>query len=910
MQVFVLGMHRSGTSALARVLNLTGLYFGGENVSNRYNDENPKGFWERRDVRTLNDTILLNANCDWDCVSAFDLRSVSTEAMTAYQSSAADIVFNMDAHRPWFIKEPRLSILFPVWRDVLETPVCVHIHRNPLEVAHSLNARNGIPINVGIALWEIYTIRALEASAELPRVLVSYEDMMRNPMPTISFIHDALVEYTSYRLRLPNESEVGRFLENGLYHHRKSVESFWSVATAEQRALYDLLRNATDAAAIVAPEFSSTGLATLRTYEESKVDIALRRERANARQRAQSAPNLEIQLALKALELKYALSKEREVSTQNRQLQGEVVQLRQKEGTVRTELALSGQVASHLERERAELVDDNARLKRESADLERKRAELADSNARLEREKADLERERADLERERAELADGNARLKRESADWKRKRAELADDNARLERERTDLERERAELADDNARLKRESADWERKRAELADSNARLEREKADLERERTDLERERAELADDNARLKRESADWKRKRAELADDNARLEREKADLERERTDLERERAELADDNARLEREREELASDSARLERERAELAGDNARLERERAGLEGERDELTQNNARLERQWKALELRSADAREEAAKRHREFADTVKIWDMELARKKVKVAELKEFAANVAGEIDSLLRSSRWRLGDAVLSSRYLLRRRPPSARDLLSRVQMQHQAKRQMLHAMAVSVESMAQDASRYILSPPAAGVQTSPNRDTELVRMLSDRVSALARRASEIEELHEFIDAINDIGAMLITSRRWRLGHFLLSSSRWMFGQERPLTAANSLSRLIEERRLDNDPGAEVSMPVQVVDPEKRHGIDLQCQRKWRKPKTSISSCVSTMRWTMWNDVLRPFLLGARSTFVSSLLTMDLTRKLPLGYGRSRAKSKRLWS
>ena len=61
MQVFILGMHRSGTSALARVLNLMGLYFGGERVSTGRNRENRKGFWERRDVRLLNDTILFNA---------------------------------------------------------------------------------------------------------------------------------------------------------------------------------------------------------------------------------------------------------------------------------------------------------------------------------------------------------------------------------------------------------------------------------------------------------------------------------------------------------------------------------------------------------------------------------------------------------------------------------------------------------------------------------------------------------------------------------------------------------------------------------------------------------------------------------------------------------------------------------
>ena len=154
MQVFILGMHRSGTSALARVLNLMGLYFGGENVGTGRSAENIKGFWERRDVRDLNDAILATAGCDWDVVSALRLDTVAADTRAGYASAAANTVLNLDAHRPWFIKEPRLCLLFPIWQQALETPFAIHVHRNPLEVARSLAVRNGIPIDVGLALWE------------------------------------------------------------------------------------------------------------------------------------------------------------------------------------------------------------------------------------------------------------------------------------------------------------------------------------------------------------------------------------------------------------------------------------------------------------------------------------------------------------------------------------------------------------------------------------------------------------------------------------------------------------------------------------------------------------------------------------------------------------------------------------
>ena len=61
MQLFVMGMHRSGTSLTARLLNLMGVYFGPEDALMEADRFNPKGYWERKDVYQLNKTILQHA---------------------------------------------------------------------------------------------------------------------------------------------------------------------------------------------------------------------------------------------------------------------------------------------------------------------------------------------------------------------------------------------------------------------------------------------------------------------------------------------------------------------------------------------------------------------------------------------------------------------------------------------------------------------------------------------------------------------------------------------------------------------------------------------------------------------------------------------------------------------------------
>ena len=71
MQILVLGMHRSGTSMVARLLNLMGAYFAPEGVSLGANQENPKGFWERRDLCALNEMVLQSSGADWHRLSGF-----------------------------------------------------------------------------------------------------------------------------------------------------------------------------------------------------------------------------------------------------------------------------------------------------------------------------------------------------------------------------------------------------------------------------------------------------------------------------------------------------------------------------------------------------------------------------------------------------------------------------------------------------------------------------------------------------------------------------------------------------------------------------------------------------------------------------------------------------------------------
>ena len=225
MQLFVLGMHRSGTSAVTRLLNMAGAYFGPEGISNGADEGNLKGFWERRDVRAICDGLLQESGHDWWRLSGFALGNIPDEVRERHLSTLGKLLLEIDAHRPWVVKEPRLCVLFPLVRPLLEIPVCVHVAREPLEVAESLETRNGFPSPAGLALWELYTVHAFRASSGLPRLLVHYEDLVSSPVSTLAKLVGQLTELGVSGLHVPAEREITAYISPELHRGRRAPET-------------------------------------------------------------------------------------------------------------------------------------------------------------------------------------------------------------------------------------------------------------------------------------------------------------------------------------------------------------------------------------------------------------------------------------------------------------------------------------------------------------------------------------------------------------------------------------------------------------------------------------------------------------------------------------------------------------
>jgi len=217
----VLGMHRSGTSAVTQMLALAGAALP-QNVMGG-DEHNAKGYFEPWKIAMFNDARLRAGGAAWDDIFAFPYRPLDTRAERQWLNRAAALFEEEygQARHP-LLKDPRVTVLMPFWRAVLtELDVaarCVIPVRHPLAVAGSLARRNGFAPEKSVLVWTAYMLAAEAYTRDLPRAFVSYDRLLsdwRAEAARIAAAHGA---------PLPNLTEaagkaIDRFLTPELRHN-------------------------------------------------------------------------------------------------------------------------------------------------------------------------------------------------------------------------------------------------------------------------------------------------------------------------------------------------------------------------------------------------------------------------------------------------------------------------------------------------------------------------------------------------------------------------------------------------------------------------------------------------------------------------------------------------------------------
>jgi hypothetical protein len=215
-------MHRSGTSALARVLNLIGVSLGRHLVKPAR--ANPTGFWENARIVDCHIDLLYAMDSYYDDILPLPEGWEQNPIAVPYRQRMQRIVAREFARRPlWGFKDPRACRLLAMWNllfDEMGLRSCFTlIVRNPDEVAQSLRTRNGFSYNQSLMLSLGHMLDPERHTRLRPRVLLTFEQLMSDWRKQIERIGRELkIDWPK-----PPKSvaaEVGRFLDPALRHHR------------------------------------------------------------------------------------------------------------------------------------------------------------------------------------------------------------------------------------------------------------------------------------------------------------------------------------------------------------------------------------------------------------------------------------------------------------------------------------------------------------------------------------------------------------------------------------------------------------------------------------------------------------------------------------------------------------------
>jgi O-antigen biosynthesis protein len=190
--LLVLGMHRSGTSALTRGARVFGANFSGRLVDAQI--DNPKGFWEDADLMALHQEIFEALGMAWNRLTPVSPAEVRRLEALGFRGKAEQLLRTKmagggDIHA---FKHPRMAKLFPFWKEVFATGdfevICLLAVRNPLSVARSLTSRNGTGKTYSCLMWLSHVIPSLFVPDPSRAIVVDYDRLLTNPSVEIQRI--------------------------------------------------------------------------------------------------------------------------------------------------------------------------------------------------------------------------------------------------------------------------------------------------------------------------------------------------------------------------------------------------------------------------------------------------------------------------------------------------------------------------------------------------------------------------------------------------------------------------------------------------------------------------------------------------------------------------------------------------
>lgn len=240
--VLVLGMHRSGTSAVAGMFARAGFFPGREDELMPPGEDNPAGYYENWQVYRANELVLEKLGRSWFDPPAREAQlAAQTSLLPILRAPLEDLIDGADG-APVVLKDPRISVMLPLWEQALAGRLHpVLVVRDPIEIARSLLLRDGTPPPFGLAAWEVHMSALLEHLDGREVTVAPYAALMSDPSLAPQLVATAAARLDPGRSRRVDTVQPADAIRPTLRHNEAADVDHDEQLTRHQQELWDFL---------------------------------------------------------------------------------------------------------------------------------------------------------------------------------------------------------------------------------------------------------------------------------------------------------------------------------------------------------------------------------------------------------------------------------------------------------------------------------------------------------------------------------------------------------------------------------------------------------------------------------------------------------------------------------------------
>jgi hypothetical protein len=235
-------MGRSGTSSVTRMFQRSGYVLGAKADLMAGDEANPRGYFENWRVYRANEQILAHLEGTWfDTPGESEQLSLELESVRPLREVLEQLL-STAGQSPLAVKDPRIGMLMPLWWPLLAGVLHpVMVVRHPLEIALSLERRDGTALPVGLAMWELHLTRLLDALDGQRVTVVPYGRTLQESHLAARLVGEASAELQPELRRAVRPAEAASALEPALRRSRQDSLTSTHWLNAGQERLWGLL---------------------------------------------------------------------------------------------------------------------------------------------------------------------------------------------------------------------------------------------------------------------------------------------------------------------------------------------------------------------------------------------------------------------------------------------------------------------------------------------------------------------------------------------------------------------------------------------------------------------------------------------------------------------------------------------